>query len=53
MAPVKYHYFHRFFTNSVMRSLAASAASLLALSRLRALRRAPAIRSDDSVRRGV
>ena len=32
MAPVKYHYFHRFFTNSVMRNLVASAASLLALS---------------------
>ena len=29
---MKYHYFHRFFTNSVKRSLVASAASILALS---------------------
>ena len=32
MAPVKYHYFHRFFTNSVMRSLVTSVATILALS---------------------
>ncbi len=29
---VKYHYFHRFLTNSVKRSLAASAALILALT---------------------
>ncbi len=53
MAPVKYHYFHRFFTNSVMRSLAASAALILALSGVWCLVYLTAIRSDDSVRRGV
>ena len=56
--PVKYHYFHSFFTDSVERSWGRKAVHLLELSggasRVSALLAHPStIPSEDSVRRGV
>lgn len=54
-APVKYHYSYRFFTYSVKRSrgLSALVSGVEAPSVRRHARRPGAIRSEDSVRRGV
>ena len=54
-APVKYHYSYRFFTYSVKRSRGRTAlvSGVEAPSDRRHARRPGAIRSEDSVRRGV